>query len=70
MRTQRKLIQEAHDKLDSVNYAYGNKAELCFFCSSAVYDEFGIVHYKDCIISKLRYKLGFPIIAKNSYKRS
>jgi hypothetical protein len=51
------LLIQVHTYLDLINSKYGNEKELCLYCHSNLIDYSGIVHTKDCVISKLRVYL-------------
>ena len=58
MKIKRALIEEAEKELDSANYLFGTKNQLCIYCSANLYDgQKGVIHKDNCILFKIRRRL-------------
>lgn len=56
----KKLLEEAHDKMDDLNAAHQEMRLFawCNFCHESGYDANGLIHDEDCILVKIRKILG------------
>lgn len=47
-------LKEIEEYFDNYNGKNGTPTELCRFCKSKIYANFGIIHEDNCVIVKLR----------------
>lgn len=49
------IIRDVEIELDRLNGELGSKDDLCLFCNTKAYDGVkGLLHDRDCLISRLR----------------